>query len=83
MTQRPLERVWIGYFLSHRTLEIPSSINKPVPGSKIVGKWSEKRREMLNLGLTSEHFYCISYMDYHFNVGFSPVKTDAFLTVYV
>ena len=24
-----LERVWVGYFLSHRTLKIPSSINKP------------------------------------------------------
>ena len=39
MDQRPLlERVWVGYFLSHRILKIPSSINKPVSGSKIVGK---------------------------------------------
>ena len=29
---------WVGYFLSHSTLKIPSSINKPVSGSKIVEK---------------------------------------------
>ena len=31
--------------------------------------------------LTSEHFYCINYMDYHFNVCFFSVQTDALLTV--
>ena len=41
---RPLlERVWVRYFLSHRTLKIPSSINKPVSGSKIVGKTERKK----------------------------------------
>ena len=75
---RPLERVSVGYFLSHRTIKIPSSINKPVPGSTIVNKWSEKKHEILN-----HIFYCISYVEYHFNVCFSPVQTDAFLTVYV
>ena len=77
MHQRPLERVSVGYFLSHRTIKIPSSINKPVPGSKIVNKWSEKKHEILN-----HIFYCISYVEYHFNVCFFPVQTDAFLTVY-
>ena len=38
-----------GYFLSHRTLKIPSSINKPVPCSKIVGKTEqEKMHEFSN-----------------------------------
>ena len=38
-----------GYFLSHRTLKIPSSINKPVPGSKIVEKTEqEKMHEFSN-----------------------------------
>ena len=38
-----------GYFLSHRTLKIPSSINKPVPGSKTVGKTEqEKMHEFSN-----------------------------------
>ena len=42
-------KVRVGYFLSHRTLKIPSSINKPVPGSKIVGKTEqEKMREISN-----------------------------------
>ena len=33
----------IWYFLSHRTLKIPSSINKPTPGSKIVGKTEQDK----------------------------------------
>ena len=70
-----------GYFLSHRTLKIPSSINKPVPGSKIVGKTEqEKMHEIFESLLTGEHFYCINYMDYHFNVCFFSVQTDALLT---
>ena len=85
MDQRLLERVWVGYFLSHRTLKIPWSINKPVSGSKIVGKTyiSEKKRVISNRGWLVNIFYCISYMDYHFNVCFFSVQTDAFLTVYV
>ena len=79
MDQRPLQRVWVGYFLSHRTLKIPSSINKPVPSSKIAGKWSEKKREISNHGWLVNIFYRISYIDYHFNVCFFPVQTDAFL----
>ena len=47
---KAFERVWVGYFLSHGTPKIPSSINEPVPGSKILGKWSEKKREMSNHG---------------------------------
>ena len=50
MDQRPLQRVWVGYFLSHRTVKIPSSINKPVQSCKIQGKWSEKKREISNHG---------------------------------
>ena len=83
MDQRPLERVWVGYFLFHRTLKIPSSVNKPVPGSKILGKWSERKREILNHGWLVNLFYYISYLDYHFNVCFFPVQKDRFLTVYV
>ena len=83
MDQRPLQRVWVGYFLSHMTLKIPSSINKPVQSCKIVGKWSEKKHEISNHGWLGNIFYCISFMDYHFDVSFSPVQTDVFLTVYV
>ena len=79
MDQRLLERVWVGYFLSHRTLKIPSSIKKPVPGSKIVRKWSEKKGEILNHVWLVKTFNCISHMDYHVNTCFSPVQTDAFL----
>ena len=43
MDQRPLQRVPVGYFLSHKTLKIPSSINKPFPGSKIVGKTEQEK----------------------------------------
>ena len=84
MDQRLLERVWVGYSLSHRTLKIPSSINKPVPGSKIVGKTERKKALNFESWLTSEPvFYCISYMNYHFNVCLFSVQTDSFLTVYV
>ena len=38
-----------GLFLSNMTLKIPSSLNKPVPCSKIVGKTErEKMRESSN-----------------------------------
>ena len=47
MDQRLLERVWVGYFLSHRTLKIPSSINKPVSGSKMVGKTERKKARIV------------------------------------
>ena len=72
--------MWVGYFLSHSTLKIPSSINKPVSGSKIVEK---KKRLISSHGWLVNILYCISYMGYHFNVCFSSVQTDAFLTVYV
>ena len=78
MDQRPLQRVSVGYILSHRTLKTPSSINKPVPSFKIVGKWSEKKREISNNGPLANIFYCISFMDYHFDVSFFPEQTDAF-----
>ena len=32
-----------GFLRSHTTLEIPSTLNRPVPGSKIVGKTGEKK----------------------------------------
>ena len=56
MDQRLLEGVWVGYFLSHRTLKIPSSINKPVSGSKIVGEKERKKGLDFESWLTSEHF---------------------------
>ena len=56
MDQRLLERVCVGYCLSHRTLKIPSSINKPVSGSKIVGKTKRKKALNFESCLTSEHF---------------------------
>ena len=68
MDQRPLQRVWVGYFLSHRTLKIPSSINKPVQSCKIQGKWSEKKCEISKHGWLVNIFYSISFMDYHFNL---------------
>ena len=67
MDQRPLQRVWVGYFLSHRTLKIPSSINKLVQRCKIQGKWSEKKCEISNHDWLVNIFYRISFMDYHFN----------------
>ena len=56
MDQRPLERVWVGYFLCHRTLKIPLSINKRVSGSKIVGKTERKKALNFESWFTSEHF---------------------------
>ena len=71
------------FFLSHWTLKIRSSINKPVSGSKILEKWNVKKREISNHGWLENIFYCINQMDYHFNVFFFLVQTDAFLTVYI
>ena len=56
MDQRLLERVWVGYSLSHRTLKILLSINKPVSGSKIVGKTERKKALNFESRLTIEHF---------------------------
>ena len=55
-TRENVERVWVGYFLSYGRLKIPSRINKPVPGSKVVGKWNEKKKRNFESWLTSEHF---------------------------
>ena len=55
-TKRLPERVWVRYFLSHRTLKIPSIINRPVSGSKIVGKTERKKAVNFDSWLTSEHF---------------------------
>ena len=72
MDQRLLERVWVGYFLSHRTLKIPSSINELVSGSKMVGKTEQKKRLISNHVWLVKIFYCISYMDYQMST--SPCK---------
>ena len=56
MDQRPLQRVWVGYFHFHRTLKVPSSINKPVPGSKMMGKTERQKARNFEIWLASENF---------------------------
>ena len=64
-----LGRMLCFIFLSNMTLKIPSSLNKPVPYSKIVGKTErEKMRQSSNHDWLVIIFYCISYMNYHFNI---------------
>ena len=64
-----LGRMLCFIFLSNMTLKIPSSLNKPVPCSKIVGKTErEKMRQSSNHDWLVIIFYCISYMNYLFNI---------------
>ena len=51
------------------TLKIASSLNKPIPCSKLAGKTErEKMRESSNHDWVVIIFYCISYMNYRFNI---------------
>ena len=55
-----LGRMLCFIFLSNMTLKIPSSLNKPVPCSKIVGKTErEKMRQSSNHDWLVIIFYCI------------------------
>ena len=71
-----LWRVCVGYFLLHRTFKIPSGINKPVSGSKIVGKTERKQALNSNHGWLVNILYCINYLDYQFNVCFFSVPQN-------
>ena len=83
-TRENVEKVWEGHFLSYGRLKLPSSINKPVPGSKVVGKWNEKKSRNFESWLTNEHFLLHQLHGVSkINVCFSPVKTDALLTMYI
>ena len=71
-------------FLSQRNLNIPSSLNNPVLGSKIVGKTQKKRSEKkatkFESWLTSDNFLpCISYRTYHFHVRLFSARTETYL----
>ena len=46
----------------------------PMPGSKIVGKTEQKKLLTSNHGWLVNVFFCISFMDYHFNVCFFCVQ---------
>ena len=75
-------------FLSHRNLNIPSSLNNPVLGSKIVGKTQKKRSEKkatkFESWLTSDNFLlCISYRTYHFHVRLFSARTETYLSMSV
>ena len=75
-------------FLSHRNLNIPSSLNNPVLGSKIVGKTQKKRSEKkatkFESWLTSDNFLpCISYRTYHFHVCLFSARAETYLSMSV
>lgn len=75
-------------FLSQRNLNISSSLNNPVLGSKIVGKTQKKRSEKkatkFESWLTSDNFLpCISYRTYHFHVCLFSARTETYLSMSV
>ena len=72
-------------FLSQRNLNIPSSLNNPVLGSKIVGKTErEKSNKVRIMTDYSDNFLlCISYRTYHFHVRLFSARTETYLSMSV